>query len=128
MDRGQFVSLAEAQQRDQGNLDLELMFERENPCRAFFDAHEKNPKKVELLCREADRAAWEKLSASRHPPGPVGDDEELARVVISPIHIDEESGEVTLASLRDVKDTGARRTASALYMTCFTSARNACAC
>lgn len=82
------------------------MSERENPCRAFFDAHEKNLKKVEALWQEAARFDWERLSASKHSPGPVGDNEELARVVVSPIHIDVESGEITLAFLADVKNKG----------------------
>jgi hypothetical protein len=82
------------------------MSEQENPCRAFFDAHAKNPTRVEALWREAHRFEWEKLSASRYSPGPVGDDEDLARVVISPIHIDPESGQITLAFLSDVKNKG----------------------
>jgi hypothetical protein len=82
------------------------MSEPENPCRAFFDAHEKNSKKVEALRKEEGRFAWERLSASKHSPGPVADGEELARVVISPIHIDAESGEITPAFLSDVKDKG----------------------
>ena len=82
------------------------MSEQENHCRAFFDAHEKNPKKVEALWQESAQFDWERLSASKHSPGPVSDDEELARVVVSPIHIDAESGEITLAFLSDVKNKG----------------------
>ena len=82
------------------------MTDQANPCRAFFDAYEKNPKKVEALWRESDRFDWEKLSASKHSPGPVRDGEELVRVVISPIHMDAESGELTLAFLSDVKNKG----------------------
>lgn len=82
------------------------MSEQANPCRAFFDANEKNPKKVEELWKEASRFDWENLPASMHSPCPVGEDEELARVVISPIHIDAESGEITLAFVSDVKNKG----------------------
>ena len=82
------------------------MCEQENPCRAFFEAHENNLKKVEALWEEAGRFDWERPTASMHSPGPVGDDEELARVVISPIHIDAESGEIKPAFLSDVKNKG----------------------
>ena len=82
------------------------MSEQVNPCRAFFDAHEKNPKKVEALWKQPARFDWERLPASEHSPGPVGNDEELARVVVSPIHLDAESGEITLAFLSDVKNKG----------------------
>ena len=82
------------------------MSEQENPCRAFFEAHETNLKKVEALCKEPGRFEWEKLTASKHSPGPVVDHEQLARIVISPIHIDAESGELKPAFLSDVKDKG----------------------
>jgi hypothetical protein len=82
------------------------MSEQENPCRAFFEAHETNPKKVEALWKEPARFDWEKLSASIHSPGPIKSGEELARVVVSPIHIDVESGEIKPAFVSDVKNKG----------------------
>jgi hypothetical protein len=82
------------------------MSDQVNSCQAFFEAHEKNPRKVEALCQEPRRFDWEKLQASRYSPGPVTDEEELARVVISPIHIDAESGNITPAFVSDVKNKG----------------------
>lgn len=82
------------------------MSDQANPCQAFFEAHEKDPRKVEALCQEPGRFDWERLQASKHSPGPVRDEEELARVVISPIHIDAESGHITPAFVSDVKNKG----------------------
>lgn len=43
---------------------------------------------------------------TEYSPGVVLDEERLARLVFTPIHVDEETGEVNAAAFNDVKDKG----------------------
>ena len=77
-----------------------------NPCREFFESNASNPKKVELLINNPDKLEWEKINASQYSPGIISNDEFLIRTIISPIHIDHESGLVKPSCVSDVKDKG----------------------
>lgn len=78
----------------------------ENPCQAFFEQYAQESNKAELLQKSGEALQWEYLSASRHSPGPVSSDESVLRLVINPIHVDPEDGNVKPTLMSDVKDKG----------------------
>ncbi len=82
------------------------MTESENPCRVFFEQYAQHPKKVEILQRTGLAHEWECYSASKHSPGPVQSNERVLRLVINPIHIDPETGDLKPSAVTDVKDKG----------------------
>lgn len=82
------------------------MTESTNPCRSFFEEHTANTKKVELLQKNGFGYDWENHSASKYSPGPVESDEQVVRLIINPIHIDTETGELKPSAITDVKDKG----------------------
>lgn len=76
-------------------------------CRAFFEANHGSPRLVELLQAEPNRVAWETLTASKYSPGVVTSDERLSRIVISPTHVDRETGEIKPTEFfQDARDKG----------------------
>jgi hypothetical protein len=82
------------------------MSKGKDECRIFFELNAKNPKKVELLQLQDARVEWENLSASSYSSHPVHIDENLARVVFNPIHVDAETGGLKPSAVSDVKDKG----------------------
>jgi len=76
-----------------------------NPCTGFFEQHAGATNKAELLQKSGNGIEWESLSASIHSPGPVQDAEEVLRVVINPIHVDNVGG-LSPALFSDVKGQG----------------------
>ncbi len=82
------------------------MSEGENACRKFFEQYAQHPKKVEILQEQSNIDDWEKLSASRHSPGPVAVNEGLVRIVFNPIHVDVETGKLKPSAVSDAKDKG----------------------
>lgn len=82
------------------------MSERENPCRVFFEKYAHLPNKVELLQQEGRAYEWENYSASLHSTGPVLSSEQVLRLIISPHHVDPETGTLKPSAVTDVKDKG----------------------
>lgn len=78
----------------------------ENPCREFFEQHAQNPQKVHILRQTGFAYEWEALSASKHSPSPVKDEEIVVRLILNPIHIDLETGTLKPTAVTDVKDKG----------------------
>lgn len=76
-----------------------------NPCANFFEQHAGEQDKAALLQKSGNAIVWESLSASPHSPGPVQSSEEVLRVVINPIHIDEVGG-LSPTLFSDVKRQG----------------------
>jgi hypothetical protein len=82
------------------------MSEGENLCRAFFEQHTQNPKKVELLQQSGAAYLWENQSASKYSPGPVQSHERVLRLIINPHHVDPETGDLKPSAVTDAKDKG----------------------
>jgi hypothetical protein len=82
------------------------MSKGEDACRIFFELNAGNPKKVELLQLQDAKVGWENFSASSYSSHPVDIDENLARMVFNPIHIDAETGGLKPSAVSDVKDKG----------------------
>lgn len=49
---------------------------------------------------------WEDMSSSQYSSGVVVDDEKIARLILSPIHIDKETGDIFPAAYDDVSNKG----------------------
>lgn len=77
-----------------------------NPCLAFFQAHASDKQKVANLPSTPEAVAWESLTASIDSPGVVRDEELLARLIFSPIHVDAGTGTLTPAAFNDAHDKG----------------------
>jgi len=73
----------------------------------FFNDEEISSNKVKLLAECPERSLqWEDLSCSDFSPGVVGDDENIARQVFSPIHFDAELNKLKPLALDDVFNKG----------------------
>lgn len=77
-------------------------------CLEFFDTHTHDVQKCVSLQKHSIETliSWEAQSASKFSPSVVGDDEILARQIMSPLHFDVETNKFTAAAFSDVKDKG----------------------
>lgn len=76
-------------------------------AKVFFENDEMSYQKSHYLAENYQIALnWEKESVSNHSPGQIAADELIARQVHSPIHIDNETNELTPAAYNDVFDKG----------------------
>ena len=76
--------------------------------RAFFSDAAANGKHIgkELRNSSLDLVAAEGVSVSEHSPGRVTDEETLARLVFTPLFLDEDTGGPTTAALKDAATRG----------------------
>ena len=76
--------------------------------RAFFSDAAANGKLIgtELRNSSLDLVAAEGVSVSEHSPGRVRDEETLARLVFTPLFLDEDTGGPTTAALKDAATRG----------------------
>lgn len=77
-----------------------------NPCEEFFREHAENREKVKALQKIADAPAWQALSASRHSPSVVADEEIICRQVPDPTFVDAGTGEIKPALFDDINNKG----------------------
>lgn len=77
-----------------------------NPCEEFFREHAENREKVKALQKIAEASAWQSLSASRHSPSVVADDETICRQVPDPTFIDAGTGDIKPALFDDINNKG----------------------
>lgn len=82
------------------------MSPQKNPCLIFFKQFEECKSKAEELAKTGKGIDWESLQASEHSPGPVQNEEHVARLVVNPIHIDPSDGSLKPSLMSDVKDKG----------------------
>ncbi len=77
-------------------------------CIEFFKQNSSNKEKCKILQNEPQDKllAWELETASEHSPCPVSNTEFLFRQIISPIHFDEDTGQITSAAFDDASSIG----------------------
>ena len=76
-------------------------------CVEFFNNEDFLHSKCKYLADNFEKALeWERLSVSEYSPGIVEDHEIIVRQIYSPIHIDDESGEIKTAAFDDALNKG----------------------
>lgn len=79
-----------------------------NACCDFFESNAADPKSIakKLQAQFDASLEWQQLTASRHSPGVVQDDEVLYRQVLHPVHIDPETNSLKPTAFDDAANKG----------------------
>lgn len=77
-------------------------------CREFFESNAQNADKCKSLQEQPldVQLKWQTETASQYSPSPVGDEEELIRYWLNPVHYDQNSGTLKPTAFQDMSDKG----------------------
>jgi hypothetical protein len=78
----------------------------EHRCRACQERHADDSTRASKFSTEFPRCSCDQVSISPHSPGRVEDNEQLARLVLEPKHINPADGSIEVGALRDAYGNG----------------------